>query len=246
MGRTITATSLAGLGDFGGGTSTLTTAAPSIEVPVDAAVIPGLTPSRYDLYVKPALDVLGALVLGLVVLPLLIIVALVIRVKLGPGVLFCQERIGRDGKPFTLYKFRTMLPDRRQACDRSGGRPNGHERRRCHKTDDDPRHTPLGRFLRKSSLDELPQLWNVLQGEMSLVGPRPELVEIVSRYEPWQHLRHQVKPGLTGLWQISHRDSGLAHEGVHFDLEYLQTMSFRTDFSVLLRTVPAALRGTGR
>jgi len=103
-----------------------------------------------------------------------------------------------------IYKFRTMRPDRRQAVLPY----SGPDRRVCHETDNDPRHTPLGRFLRKYSLDELPQLWNVLVGDMSLVGPRPELVEVVERYESWQRERHRVKPGLTGLWQVTCRGEG--------------------------------------
>ena len=111
---------------------------------------------------------------------------------------------------------------------------------------DDPRHTRVGRFLRKWSLDELPQFWNVVRGDMSLVGPRPELVEIVARYEPWQHQRHVVKPGLTGLWQVSSRGTGMMHLHTDIDLEYIETMGPITDLKILLRTIPATLRRRGQ
>ena len=198
--------------------------------------------TRYELYVKPVMDRSAGFVLAIVALPILLGIAAAVRIKLGKGVIYKQRRVGRGGAVFTMYKFRTMAPDRRQAV-----RPYaGTDRRVCHKRDDDPRHTPFGLFLRCSSLDELPQLWNVIRGEMSLVGPRPELPHIVERYEPWQHERHQVKPGITGFWQLSGRAGGLAYEGVELDIDYLRALSFSTDVGVLLRTVPVAIIRTGR
>ncbi|MDQ4069363.1 MAG: sugar transferase [Actinomycetota bacterium] len=191
---------------------------------------------------KPIVDVVGAAVLLVLLVPVLVGVALAVRMKLGRRVIYRQERMGRDGKPFVMYKFRTMHPDRRRAQVPF----EGIDRRVSHKRDDDPRHTPVGRFLRRSSLDELPQLWNVVKGNMSLVGPRPELPQVVARYQPWQHERHQVKPGLTGFWQVSDRAGGLAYEGVHLDIQYLHELSLWTDIRVLLRTVPVTLRRTGR
>lgn len=199
-------------------------------------------PALYQRAVKPVLDFVGGLVLAVVLLPLILSVALVVRVKLGKGVIYRQCRIGRNGRPFTMYKFRSMEPDRR----RSQQPFEGPDRRTCHKRDDDPRHTPCGRFLRRGSFDELPQLWNVIKGDMSLVGPRPELPHIVARYQPWQHRRHDVKPGLTGFWQVSDRAGGLAYESVGLDLDYIGRMSFWTDCGVLLKTVPVTLRRTGR
>lgn len=196
----------------------------------------------YAQYLKRSLDVLGGVLLLFLMLPVMLVVALAIRVSLGPGVIYRQRRVGRHGETFTLYKFRTMHRDRRRCATF----PQHGERRVCHKRDDDPRHTPLGRLLRKSRLDELPQLWHVVRGEMSLVGPRPELVEVVRNYDSWQHLRHQVRPGLTGLWQVSEGNTGLAHHGVGFDLDYLHKLSFRTDCRILLRTVPTSLRCSGR
>jgi lipopolysaccharide/colanic/teichoic acid biosynthesis glycosyltransferase len=197
----------------------------------------------YVHYLKPALDLLGAIVLGLVALPVALAVAIAVRVHLGPGVIYRQQRVGRYGRVFTMYKFRTMRHDQRIAPSDAFVCP---DRRQCHKRDDDPRHTGFGRLLRKTSLDELPQLCNVILGHMSLVGPRPELVNIVERYDPWQHERHQVRPGLTGFWQISDRAGGLACEGVDFDIDYLRQVSLLTDCQVLVRTVPVTLRRTGR
>lgn len=189
---------------------------------------------------KPAIDrVVGAVLLVLCA-PLFALVALAVRTRIGHPVLFRQPRCGRDGEPFEVVKFRTMRADRRT---RSRAVPS--DRRRTHKSEKDPRHTRLGRQLRKWSLDELPQLWNVVRGEMSLVGPRPELVEIVEHYEPWQHQRHLVRPGLTGLWQISRRGEGLMHLYTDVDLEYVATVSLRTDLAILLRTIPAALARSG-
>lgn len=195
----------------------------------------------YDSVAKPVIDFLGALILLIVLLPVSIVVALAVRVSLGRDVIYKQRRIGRGGRPFTIYKFRTMHHDRRAAQVPFAGE----DRRVCHKRDDDPRHTPLGRLLRKARLDELPQVWNVLMGQMSLVGPRPELPHVVARYEPWQHGRHLVRPGLTGMWQVSDRASGLAYEAVDLDIEYVQRLSFLTDCALLLRTVPVMLRRTG-
>jgi lipopolysaccharide/colanic/teichoic acid biosynthesis glycosyltransferase len=190
---------------------------------------------------KPVVDFLGAVILTVVVLPVGILVAVLVRISLGKGVLYRQERIGRYGRPFIMYKFRSMRADRRV-----GQVPfPGIDRRICHKREDDPRHTRVGRLLRRTRVDELPQMWNVIKGDMSLVGPRPELPHVVSRYEPWQHDRHQVKPGLTGLWQVSDRAVGLAYEAVDLDIEYLGRLSFSTDCAILLRTLPVIARRTG-
>ena len=238
------------------------------------------SPSVYESHVKTAFDRTVAAALLVVLGPLLFAIALAVRVNLGPGVLYRQERVGQNGTTFSMLKFRTMQPDRRRAADgqlrtdrRAGtDRRSGRDRRqaqvaldgpdrrvssarqledrralersrrRTHKTPDDPRHTGLGRFLRAYSFDELPQLVNVLRGELSLVGPRPELPEVVASYEPWQHARHEVKPGLTGLWQTTDRGSGEPmHLHVDRDLEYIERISVRTDLAILLVTVPVLL-----
>lgn len=191
----------------------------------------------YERRVKPALDWMGALLLLLLTLPLMAASAVAIRLTMGAPVLLRQPRVGRFGRVFTIYKFRTMLPDRRE------GRAayEGPERRISHKRADDPRITPVGRFLRKWSLDELPQFFNVLKGDMSLIGPRPELVPIVAAYEPWQHGRHAVKPGITGLWQVSERGDRLLHEATDVDLAYIERLGPISDLQILLHTPLAAL-----
>jgi lipopolysaccharide/colanic/teichoic acid biosynthesis glycosyltransferase len=246
--------------------------------PATLVVVPSA--SRYVKYVKPVLDRVGATILFLVLLPLLLLIGLLIRLQLGPGVIYRQQRIGQDGRPFAMLKFRTMHPDRRRGADgqlrgdrRSGvdrragtdrrvmqvafegpDRRSGQDRRsverrqgegcrrRNHKSPHDPRHTRLGRFLRRTSLDELPQLVNVIRGDLSLVGPRPELPEVVANYQPWQHARHWVRPGITGLWQVTERGSGEPmHEHVESDLRYIRSLSALTDLRILLLTIPVAM-----
>lgn len=191
----------------------------------------------YERRVKPALDWMGALLLLLLTLPLMAASAVAIRLTMGAPILLRQPRVGRFGRVFTIYKFRTMLPDRREGRATYGGP----ERRISHKRADDPRITPVGRFLRKWSLDELPQFFNVLKGDMSLIGPRPELVPIVAAYQPWQHGRHAVKPGITGLWQVSERGDRLLHEATDVDLAYIERLGPVADLQILLHTPLAAL-----
>jgi len=194
--------------------------------------------SRYVRWVKPLLDGALALLALLVALPVMLVVAVVVFVSLGRPILLRQDRVGRDGHLFTVLKFRTMHPDRRARAEAF----EGLDRRRTHKHPDDPRLTPAGRLLRRLSLDELPQLLNVLRGDMSMVGPRPELPMVVERhYEPWQHRRHAVKPGITGLWQISERGNGMMHEHVDVDLDYVDQVGLGTDLWIMARTLPAAL-----
>ena len=208
----------------------------------DAAL--GRSPGLYERFVKGAIDRLFGLVLLLLTLPVVIPVMIAVFIDLGLPIFLRQERVGRDGKVFKVVKFRSMEPDRRAPRTPSFV---GSDRRVNHKSEDDPRLTPVGRFIRKWSLDELPQLWNVVAGQMSLVGPRPEMVQIVDRYEPWQHARHQVKPGVTGLWQVSARGEVPMHEATHIDLEYVGSISFWTDIRILARTIPVALGSrTGR
>ncbi len=197
---------------------------------------------RY-LVAKRAIDVTAAAVLLVLLAPLLLLVALLVKLDSPGPVLFRQSRTGQHGRPFEMLKFRTMLPDRRR---QPGLPPPGvAERRRVHKSPCDPRVTRVGRFLRRSALDELPQLWNVLVGEMSLVGPRPELPEIVTGYQPWQHARHWVVPGITGWWQVNRDDGRLMHEATELDLYYVEHQSLTLDLVILLRTFGAVARGPG-
>lgn len=190
---------------------------------------------------KPLIDrVLGGF-LVLMTAPLLAVVAILVRTSLGPGVLFRQSRVGLNGIPFTVFKFRTMRPDRRQA-DVPIAFP---DRRRTHKSAHDPRHTPLGRFLRRWSLDELPQLINVVMGHMSLIGPRPELPSVVANYKPWQHRRHDVKPGLTGLWQVMARGDGPMELRTDLDIAYIDSVSLVLDIWILAATISALITRHG-
>jgi lipopolysaccharide/colanic/teichoic acid biosynthesis glycosyltransferase len=198
----------------------------------------GRTASTYSRWVKPVLDRFLGLILFLLALPLIAVACVLILVSLGRPVFYSQERVGLNGNTFRLHKLRTMHPDRRESSNGYQGR----ERRLRHKSPDDPRVTPATKVLRSTRLDELPQFWNVLKGDMSLVGPRPELPEIVSKYEPWQHHRHAVKPGLTGPWQISHRNGKAMHECTQVDLEYLEQISLATDLRILAKT-PIAMIG---
>jgi lipopolysaccharide/colanic/teichoic acid biosynthesis glycosyltransferase len=193
--------------------------------------------SRYERYLKPVADRVGGLLLLIITSPLSLAAAVAIRITMGMPIILRQQRVGRSGVVFTLYKFRTMEPDRRAG----NGAYDGDERRRTHKDPRDPRITRVGRFLRTWSLDELPQFVNVIMGDMSLVGPRPEMVEIVARYQPWQHARHNVKPGITGLWQISERGDRIMHECTETDLEYLERISPSTDLKIMILTPLAAL-----
>ncbi len=199
------------------------------------------TPTLYVQVVKPAIDFIGGLILTIVTLPICLIVAFLVYRDLGNPIILKQQRVGRGGRVFNVYKFRSMEPDRR------AGPPDfvGADRRVSHKDANDPRLTDLGRFMRRWSLDELPQLWNVVLGDMSLVGPRPEMVQIVEQYEPWQHQRHVVKPGVTGLWQVSARGDLPMHEATDIDIDYVDSISFAKDLEILLRTIPAAM-GDGK
>ncbi|HEU4329535.1 MAG TPA: sugar transferase [Lapillicoccus sp.] len=178
---------------------------------------------------KRVLDVAVAGPLLVVTAPIQGAVAVAVVARLGRPVLFRQRRPGRDGVPFTIFKFRTMLP-----VDAATGR-----------VDDAARMTRLGRFLRATSLDELPTLVNVLRGDMSLVGPRPLLMAYLPRYSATQARRHEVRPGLTGLAQVSGRNAVGWDERLALDVEYVDTRSMRLDLRILARTVGAVVRREG-
>jgi lipopolysaccharide/colanic/teichoic acid biosynthesis glycosyltransferase len=197
-------------------------------------------PSPWLAFGKRAFDVTVAGTALLVLLPVLIFVAAAVRIALGSGIFYRQVRVGRYGDRFAVIKFRTMHHERRGEL----GEWYGVERRAVHKSADDPRHTPLGRVLRHWSIDELPQLLNILAGDMSVVGPRPELPHLVATYEEWEHDRHLVRPGLTGLWQVMARGDGTPmRDHARLDVQYARTVSLRTDAAILLRTIRAV--GTG-
>jgi exopolysaccharide biosynthesis polyprenyl glycosylphosphotransferase len=193
--------------------------------------------------VKRLADVAGAAT-GLVVsAPVMMLVALAIKLESRGPVLFTQTRVGKHGRPFRMYKFRTMCPD---AEHRKADLANLNEMSGpVFKVTNDPRTTRLGRFLRKYSIDELPQLVNVLSGRMSLVGPRPALPSEVEAYQPWHRKRLLAKPGLTCLWQVNGRHHVDFDEWMRLDLEYIDKSSLGLDLKILAKTVPAVLKGTG-
>jgi lipopolysaccharide/colanic/teichoic acid biosynthesis glycosyltransferase len=192
---------------------------------------------------KRLLDVTISLLMILLLFPLMLMIATIVKIGSGGPILFRQRRVGKYGREFEMLKFRTMIPDWHDRKIGPSFRAEAH--RRVHKSPHDARVTRVGRFLRRTSLDELPQLWNVLVGDMSLVGPRPELPHIVANYEPWQHARHLVQPGITGWWQVNRDGTRLMHETTDLDLYYVQHKSVRLDLEILIRTVPAVIRGTG-
>jgi lipopolysaccharide/colanic/teichoic acid biosynthesis glycosyltransferase len=194
------------------------------------------------LALKRGIDLVLGLALLLAVLPLLAVLAIAVWVETGTPVLFACQRLGRGGRPFTMYKFRTMAPGSEGALE---GLRSRNVAQGMVKIADDPRVTPLGRLLRRFSLDELPQLWNVVRGEMSLVGPRPHELGEVSLEDPVHLQRVWMRPGLTGLWQIRARTNPSLAIRVHYDLEYIAGWSLVTDFAIALKTIPVVLQGQG-
>jgi exopolysaccharide biosynthesis polyprenyl glycosylphosphotransferase len=193
---------------------------------------------------KRLFDVAGAL-LGIVVLsPLLILAGLAVLIVDGWPPLFRQRRVGLQGRTFTMFKFRTMTRDAERRLSEFSDRNVvvGH----AFKMQNDPRVIPCGRWLRKTSIDELPQLWNVLIGEMSLVGPRPPLPAEVAHYDIWHRRRLSMKPGITGLWQVRHRQNPDFNAWVQADLEYIDKWSLWLDFKIVLATFPTLLAMTGK
>ena len=188
-----------------------------------------MTRVRPDDVLKRAVDVTAAAVGLVVTAPLQLVVAAVVRARLGSPVLYRQQRPGRDERVFTLVKFRTM-----RDLDPSQGLVT-----------DEQRLTPFGSLLRSTSLDELPTLWNVLRGDMSLVGPRPLLVRYLDRYSSEQRRRHEVRPGITGLAQVSGRNALSWAEKFALDVQYVDTRSFALDLRILARTVRQVWRREG-
>lgn len=183
--------------------------------------------------VKRAFDLLVSGVLLLLLCPALLLIALWVRLDSKGPVLIHQRRVGAGGTPFFMHKFRTMRWDPSDLDTGFAKQPA------------DPRVTRTGRLLRRASLDELPQLWNVFRGEMSLVGPRPELPAIVEQYEPWQWKRFAVPPGMTGWWQVNGRSDRSMHLNTEIDLYYVQNYSILLDLQILARTLGAVIKGRG-
>ncbi len=210
--------------------------------------------STYRL-IKRAIDVVGSFLALIILSPLFAVIAIAIRLTSKGPILFKQDRVGQYGEPFSFLKFRSMYFQNDARIHRdyvrrliSGkGVTKGDEKNApVYKLKDDPRITPVGRFLRKTSLDELPQFFNVLRGEMSLVGPRPPIPYEVEVYEIWHRRRFlEAKPGITGLWQVEGRSRTKFDEMVRLDLRYVKTWSPWLDIKILLRTPAAVLKGNG-
>jgi exopolysaccharide biosynthesis polyprenyl glycosylphosphotransferase len=217
----------------------------------DDLPLPGvlLLPKHHQpeaLFLKRSLDVLGGTLLLLLAAPVMGLVALVIKLS-EPRVpiIYCLRVVGQNGVPFRICKFRTMVPAADKLKNELASR--NEMKGPVFKMKNDPRITPVGRFLRKFSLDELPQLWNVVCGDLSLVGPRAPMPNELNRYEFWQKRRLSVKPGLTCFWQIRGRNKVSSFDDwVNMDLEYIDNWSLWLDLKILFLTIPAVLKGSGQ
>jgi exopolysaccharide biosynthesis polyprenyl glycosylphosphotransferase len=192
---------------------------------------------------KRAIDIVVSALALIVLSPILGLTALLIRLESPGPILYRHTRIGKARQPFTMYKFRSMRQDADQ--ERTALFTEDNSDRRLFKDRQDPRRTRIGGFIRRWSIDELPQLWNVLIGDMSVVGPRPQIPPEVANYEDWHYKRLAVSPGLTGLWQVSGRSELTFDEMVIYDIYYIENWSLGLDFRILLRTLPAVLQGRG-
>lgn len=200
--------------------------------------------NKIDYILKRSFDIAVAGTLLLLVAPVMIMVAIAIKATSPGPVLFVQERVGRNGENFKIFKFRSMKVNADKMLDAvsekdENGRITNHKRR------NDPRVTGIGKFIRKTSLDELPQILNVLRGDMTLVGPRPELTKLVAEYEPWQRHRFMMRQGITGWWQVNGRSENPCHMSTDQDIYYINNFSFLLDIQILLMTLPALLKGKG-
>src|SRR5438093_13423636 len=194
-------------------------------------------------FVKRIIDVALSGIALLFLWPLLLVIAVAVKLESRGPAIYRSLRAGKKGQKFSCYKFRTMVDGADELKDSL--RRFNERRDPFFKIADCPRVTRLGRFLRKYSLDELPQFWNVLKGDMSLVGPRPHPVDDCARYRPAEHRRLEVKPGITGLWQVIARTDPSFETCMKLDLEYMKRWSLSLDCKILLRTVPAVVAGEG-
>jgi exopolysaccharide biosynthesis polyprenyl glycosylphosphotransferase len=201
------------------------------------------TQRELELAIKRVVDIAGAVAALLVLSPLLVAAAVVIKLKEGSPVLFRQTRVGLHGRTFTIYKFRTMVPNAEDRYEEVATMSD--TRGAAFKMHDDPRVTGLGRFLRRASIDELPQLVNVLNGDMSLVGPRPAPPREVDRYDIWHRRRLSMRPGMTGLWQVESRLDAHFDQRAELDLRYIDQWSLLMDLGILARTLPAVFGQRG-
>jgi|GEM_PF-60696 len=197
----------------------------------------------FNLFLKRVMDLTLAVTGVVLLLPLFVLIGILIKWESPGPILFRQERVGRGRRPFTIYKFRSMYKDAEEL--RPWLKDLNEVQEPLFKIQKDPRLTRVGKILRRFSLDELPQLLNVIKGEMSLVGPRPPLPAEIAQYEEWQYRRLWVKPGITGLWQVSGRSGLTFEEMIKLDLYYIRNWSLSNDLKILLRTIPVILSGKG-
>jgi exopolysaccharide biosynthesis polyprenyl glycosylphosphotransferase len=198
---------------------------------------------RSSRFLKRSIDLLGACVLLITMIPVWLLTSILIRLESKGSVIYSQERIGKGAKPFRCFKFRSMYQD--ADAQKEDLAALNEAQGPLFKIRNDPRRTKVGRFIRKFSIDELPQLINVFKGEMSLVGPRPPLPSEVDQYEKWQRKRFEVLPGLTGLAQISGRSDLLFDETLRFDFYYIEHWSPLVDLKIMLKTIPKVILGRG-
>lgn len=196
---------------------------------------------------KRVFDVCVAAVAIVLLSPLILLFAILVKVQDGGNAFFAHSRYGLNGKTFKCYKLRSMAVDAAEKLDKllAEDAELRQEWRTSQKLKNDPRITPLGKFLRKSSIDELPQLWNVLRGDMSIVGPRPIVKNEIQKYGDSYRFYTAVRPGLTGLWQVEGRTETTYQERVDMDVRYVQTRSFWNDVWIVLKTIPAVLASRG-
>ncbi|HWE25795.1 MAG TPA: sugar transferase [Myxococcales bacterium] len=200
-------------------------------------------PRPYQRSVKRLFDIFVSAAALLLLSPLFVAVALLIKLTSNGPVFFRQARVGLHGRPFNIFKFRTMVVDAEALKDQLLA--HNEQTGPVFKMRNDPRITPLGRFLRKHSIDELPQLINVLRGDMSIVGPRPPVPQEVARYEGWQRRRLSVRPGLTCIWQVSGRNQITFQEWMYLDMRYIDHWSITDDLNLILKTLPIVVTGRG-
>ena len=228
----------------------------NITWPLYSDLLKGHDFPNFEKWIKRSIDIIGALVGIIIFSPVMLVIAILIKITSCGPILFRQERMGFLGKTFTFLKFRSMYTDCSEDRHKEyvtklikntlGTTDDASECKPVYKMNDDPRVTPFGYFLRKSSLDELPQLINVLKGEMSLVGPRPPIPYEVEKYENW-HFRRvlEVKPGITGLWQVEGRSSTTFNEMVRLDIAYVNNFSLWLDLKILFKTIWVVFTGKG-
>lgn len=199
--------------------------------------IEGKSSMEFSLYevIKRLIDVVCSFLGVLVLSPLFIIIAIIIKTTSKGPVFFSQKRVGKDGKEFDMYKFRSMVVNAEELKEKLAAQ--NEMSGPMFKMKEDPRVTKVGKFIRKTSIDELPQLWNVLKGDMSLVGPRPSLPKEVAQFEGWMYKRLEVKPGLTCYWQVSGRNNIDFEDWMKLDIKYVEERNFWIDIMLIFKTV---------